>query len=96
MPCCRPSIPDSQSREIGDAKRHLEELLGRPMTGFAYPFGDYGAETADLVRAAGFELACTTETGGITRKTDRFLLPRLGVGECDSQQLVRRVNEFLG
>ena len=92
-----PSLnPDSQSREIGDAKRHLEKLLGRPVTGFAYPFGDYGAETADLVRAAGFELACTTETGGITRKTDRFLLPRLGIGECDGQQLVRRVNELLG
>jgi len=92
-----PSLkPDAQSREIGGAKGHLEKLLGRPMTGFAYPFGEYGAETADLVRAAGFELACTTESGGITGKTDRFRLPRLGVEECDGQQLVRRVNELLG
>jgi peptidoglycan/xylan/chitin deacetylase (PgdA/CDA1 family) len=92
-----PSLkPEAQSLEIRQSKEHLEKLLGRPITAFAYPFGDYGAETAELVRTAGFEFACTTEAGGITRNSDRFRLPRLGVEDCDGPQLLRRISSILG
>ena len=88
--------PEAQSREIGGAKQALERLLGRAITVFAYPFGDYNAETADLVRAAGFGLACTTERGGITRETNNFRLPRLAVEHWDGQQLIRQIDDILG
>jgi len=66
------------------------------VTAFAYPFGDYGPETADLVREAGFEWACTTETGGVHRRTDAFRMPRLAAEDCDGPQLARRINDLLG
>lgn len=92
-----PSLnPAAQSLEIRHSKQHLEKLLGRPITGFAYPFGDYSAETAELVRTAGFEFACTTDGGGITRNSDPFRLPRLGVEDCDGQQLLSRIESILG
>lgn len=92
-----PSLkPAAQSEEIRHSKQHLEKLLGRPITGFAYPFGDYNSETAELVRTAGFEFACTTDAGGITRESDRFRLPRLGVEDCDGPALVRRIEGILG
>jgi len=92
-----PSLaPAAQSQEIGRSKEHLEKLLNRPVTGFAYPFGDYSSETADLVRTAGFEFACTTEPDGISLDSDRFRLPRLGVEDCDGAQLLRRVESILG
>ena len=92
-----PSLPaEAQSTEIRDSKRQLEKLLGRPVTGFAYPFGDYGPVTIGLVREAGFEWACTTETGGINRRTDPFRIPRLAVEDCDGVELARRVNDVLG
>ena len=92
-----PSLtPEQQSAEIRDSKRQLETLLGRAVTGFAYPFGDYGPETAELVREAGFEWACTTETGGVNRRTDPFRIPRLAVEDCDGHELARSINELLG
>jgi peptidoglycan/xylan/chitin deacetylase (PgdA/CDA1 family) len=92
-----PSLaPAAQSQEIGRSKEHLEKLLNRPITGFAYPFGDYSSETAELVRTAGFEFACTTEPDGIRRNSDRFRLPRLGVEDSDGPQLLRRVESILG
>lgn len=92
-----PSLkPAAQSDEIRQSKQHLEKLLGRPVTGFAYPFGDYSSETAELVRTSGFEFACTTDAGGITRESDRFRLPRLAVQDCDGPELVRRIEGILG
>ena len=92
-----PSLaPAAQSQEIRQSKEHLEKLLDQPVTGFAYPFGDYSLETAGLVRTAGFEFACTTEADGISRSSDRFRLPRLGVEDCDGPQLLRRVESILG
>ena len=92
-----PSLaPAAQSQEIRQSKEHLEELLNRPVAGFAYPFGDYSSETAELVRAEGFEFACTTEPDGISRDSDRFRLPRLGVEDCEGPQLLRRVESILG
>jgi peptidoglycan/xylan/chitin deacetylase (PgdA/CDA1 family) len=88
--------PAAQSEEIRGSKEHLEKLLNLPVTGFAYPFGDYSRETAGLVRAAGFAFACTTEAGGISRDSDRFRLPRLGVEDWDGSQLLRRVESILG
>jgi peptidoglycan/xylan/chitin deacetylase (PgdA/CDA1 family) len=92
-----PSLtPEAQSAEIRDSKRQLERLLGRPVTGFAYPFGDYDPVTTGLVRAAGFEWACTTETGGVNRRTDPFRMPRLAVEDSGGRELVRRINDLLG
>jgi peptidoglycan/xylan/chitin deacetylase (PgdA/CDA1 family) len=87
---------EARSAEIRDSKRQLEKLLGRPVTGFAYPFGDYDTETSDLVREAGFEWACTTETGGVNRHTDLFRMPRLAAEDCDGRRLARRINDLLG
>lgn len=87
---------EAQSLEIRHSKEQLEVLLGRPITAFAYPFGDYGGGTAKLVRAAGFEFACTTEAGGISRGSDRFRLPRLAVEDCDGTQLLQRISSVLG
>ena len=88
--------PEKQAAEIGDSKRQLEDLLGRPVTGFAYPFGDYGPAAAELVREAGFEWACTTESGGVNADTDPFRMPRMAVEDCDGRELVRQVHDILG
>lgn len=44
-----PALPEaSQREEIRQCKPELEQLLGRPVTSFAYPYGQYAAETAAL------------------------------------------------
>ncbi len=71
--------PRRQWQEIADGKRCLDDLLGAPVTSFAFPFGrpsDYTRETIALVRAAGFTVACTTTAAPVRRRTDSFELPR--------------------
>jgi peptidoglycan/xylan/chitin deacetylase (PgdA/CDA1 family) len=49
--------------EIKASKSKLEDLFGRPIHHFCYPYGDYNQETVDLVAEAGYQTACTTRTG---------------------------------
>jgi len=71
---------DDAYREISDGKRELEELIGRPVTLFAYPNGkpghDYVERDVRLVRDAGFHAAVTTAWGAAGMYTDPFQLPR--------------------
>lgn len=57
-------IPRSQAREeIFASKKILEDLFGCPIKYFCYPYGDWNNKICDLVIAAGYKAAFTTETG---------------------------------
>jgi len=75
-------IPLSRAREeIGSSKKKLEDLFGVPVSHFAYPYGDYNQEAVRLVQEAGFQTACTTNSGCVQIGGDSFLLSRLTVRE---------------
>jgi len=70
-------------REVGGCRRLLEESLGRPVRGFAYPLGrmeHIGDRGLGAVREAGYQWAVTTIRGVNTLETDPHLLRRIGVG----------------
>jgi peptidoglycan/xylan/chitin deacetylase (PgdA/CDA1 family) len=69
----------SQRNEIEKSKDKLEHVLGRPVTSFAYPHGDYNEEVIALVRQAGYECACSTSVDVVRQNTDLFQLPRVQV-----------------
>ena len=53
-------IPTAEAaEEIRKGKDTLEQLFGREIPGFAYPFGDYNPEVMQLVRDAGHSYART-------------------------------------
>jgi peptidoglycan/xylan/chitin deacetylase (PgdA/CDA1 family) len=68
-------------QEIQQVKDDLEDITKRPIRHFAYPNGkeniDFNSAHVYMVRAAGYEAAFTTSTGAISRKTDRYRLPRI-------------------
>jgi peptidoglycan/xylan/chitin deacetylase (PgdA/CDA1 family) len=74
----------SAEREIRDSKQVLEDRLTTTVDHFAYPHGDWDARTADLVREAGYTLACSTRSGFNRRDVDPFLLRRIEVYGTDS------------
>jgi peptidoglycan/xylan/chitin deacetylase (PgdA/CDA1 family) len=74
---------DAAEREIGDSKRALEARLGRPVTGFCYPAGLYGARERELVARAGFEVATTCEPGANTAASDLLALRRTAIDGGD-------------
>lgn len=77
--------PELQEAEISGGKRSLEALLGRPVGSFAYPFGVFGPESSTIVCKAGFQNACTTAAMSMRRSSDRYLLPRMGVLDCNGE-----------
>lgn len=77
--------PQEQRAEISQSKTRLEAMIGRAVQHFAYPFGDQSAETATLVRDAGFASSCTTEHGAVRAGADLFQLPRIAVGNWDGE-----------
>lgn len=87
-----PARPPAEQRvEILEGKERLEEMLDRPVTSFSYPFGGYTPETIDLVLSAGFELACSTAAESCWQQSDRWQLPRLGVGNWNGEEFSRRL-----
>jgi peptidoglycan/xylan/chitin deacetylase (PgdA/CDA1 family) len=50
-------------REIFAAKQRIEQRIGKPVTTFAYPFGQYNERVAAVVREAGFTSARSTWPG---------------------------------
>lgn len=68
-----------QLETIRRSKEELETLIGCPVLRFAYPYGDgeaFDPASVEAVRRCGFETACTTLGGRVTRLNDRLRLPR--------------------
>jgi peptidoglycan/xylan/chitin deacetylase (PgdA/CDA1 family) len=87
---------DEQAREIGDSKRTLEALVGRPVEHFSYPHGDHEPETIAHVRAAGFRVACGSASAPVAGAVDAFDLPRIEVPNFSGAAFARWLDEWLG
>lgn len=83
---------DIQMHEISDSKIILTELTGKPIRYFAYPGGEYNKETAELVKAAGYEasFAIIPQKLGMN---PRFEIGRVGIY---SQSLLKLQMKTMG
>lgn len=75
--------------EIATSGKMLREWLGKPITSFAYPAGQFNAQVESAVRALGFDNAVTTLPGRVTAGSDRFALPRYRVERGQGTGLLR-------
>lgn len=88
---------EAQRAEIQGSKARLEEILGCPVTSFAYPYGGrshYTAETLAIVRETGFACACSAFADFVWQGTKRFELPRVYVRDWDGDEFARRLRAF--
>lgn len=88
---------ESQREEIGRGKKALEEILGREVTSFAYPYGrecDYTEETTALVREAGFACACTTSEQLIGVGASPYRLPRFHAQDVNGERFANLLREW--
>ena len=74
-------LPGGQlARELADSKSALEDRLGAPVPGFAYPFGYSSARVRHAVLAAGYGYACVVGNAmASTEPEDLFAVPRLTI-----------------
>lgn len=81
---------EDRRREIVESQRACETLIGRPVPGFAYPYGDLDKATRSEVVAAGFAFACSTRNDFVrSQAEDLFALPRISVGDLDGEAFQR-------
>ena len=79
--------PEDLKRETVQARQRLEEIVGTPVSLFAYPYGqldDFDLAAERAVQEAGFEAACSTHFGRGSDPTERFRLRRVGIEPDDS------------
>jgi peptidoglycan/xylan/chitin deacetylase (PgdA/CDA1 family) len=65
--------------ELADSKAMLEDRLGRPVPGLAYPFGYSDAAVRRTARDVGHQYACAVGNRVVGQRWDQFALPRLTV-----------------
>ena len=73
--------PEMLAREVDDSRQMLGEIVGTPVEGFCYPYGDLDGPAVRAVRSAGYVYAVATKKQveyGI------YDWPRTYVGEKDS------------
>ncbi len=93
-----------QEKEIVQSKMELEEITGKQIQYFSYPFGrqyDYSKETIDILKRLGFQKAYTTLplTGkDLMYEIPRITVPNFGEGEFESwfQQVMQKQQDTCG
>jgi len=87
--------PAERRADIREGRKACERLIGRPVTGFAYPHGARDDDSAAAVRECGFAWACGTTARALpARGADRYALPRLGVLDWDEAAFQRALQEL--
>jgi peptidoglycan/xylan/chitin deacetylase (PgdA/CDA1 family) len=85
-----------QRAEIESSKATLEQLLGTPVSSFAYPYGAFLPETISLVRDAGFAYACSTRESALPGDTGPFQVPRVQVEDWAGEKFSEQLRGWLG
>jgi peptidoglycan/xylan/chitin deacetylase (PgdA/CDA1 family) len=79
---------DSLAIEVRQSKETLEQLLGRSVTLFAYPFGhlsSYDTQATLALRSAGYRAALTARWGTYVSQLDLFALRRISFQPADTR-----------
>ena len=82
--------PAERRNDISQGRNACEHLIGRPITGFAYPHGALDDDSEAAVRECGFAWACSTSSRSVPgRGANRYALPRFGVLDWDGPAFER-------
>jgi peptidoglycan/xylan/chitin deacetylase (PgdA/CDA1 family) len=68
---------DVAREEISASKKKLEDLFGVAVNHFCYPYGDWNPAVREMVGAAGYRTASSTEFGVNTSGADPLALKRI-------------------
>ena len=71
---------DEKVRELTESKEYLEEITGRPIYHFSYPFGkeqDFDKESIEILKELGYKSAMTTINEVNEGKVDPYTIRRI-------------------
>ncbi len=73
------SSKESLLEEVLGSKKELEKNLNLKVNYFAYPKGRYTKNAIEVVKKSGYKLGLTVDDNFICKKSNKFLLPRIGI-----------------
>ncbi len=79
-------------REILQSKHELEQLIGRPVNDFAYPYGAYSDAIVKMVEQAGYQTAAGVDPGTQQLYSLRFTLKRIRPGRNTGEALIELIS----
>jgi peptidoglycan/xylan/chitin deacetylase (PgdA/CDA1 family) len=95
-----PYLDDLRAAEIDVqmtvSKERLEQLLGRPVHSFAYPYGAYDRRAREAVVAAGFQSAAAVKNALSHARDDPWAIARWTVGASTSAGKLERILDGRG
>ncbi|MBS1913163.1 MAG: polysaccharide deacetylase family protein [Bacteroidetes bacterium] len=71
--------PGNAAYEITESQRALERMIGGPVTGFCYPYGELNEDVKRMVRQAGFKFGIASASGPLSIENDRYEVRRIQV-----------------
>ena len=80
--------------EVRGSRQDLEDMLGRPITSFAYPYGRFNEAAIEAVKRAGFRIAYTTRTGWVGSEPDPLKVRRVAIFSSDNLSTFARKIAF--
>lgn len=84
-----------QDFEVRESKRQIEKWLGKPVSGFAYPYGNFNSTTRDILKEAGFTYGLSTESRPVTAEADPYALPRIQVKNWSVYEFGSKIKELV-
>jgi peptidoglycan/xylan/chitin deacetylase (PgdA/CDA1 family) len=85
-------VPDNVLREeLYASKSLLEDKIGMPVPGLAYPFGYSNGKVRQTAREVGYAYAYAVGNAMTTNEADPFALPRLTVRRATTMDAFRRM-----
>ena len=88
--------PEELEHEIATSKLALEQLIGRGVDTFAYPYGAYDARVRAAVIGAGFRSAAAVKNALSHPGDDPWAIARFTVGAATSTEQIARVLDGKG
>lgn len=75
---------DDVRTEFRESMRELEEIMGEPVTTFAFPYGDWNRTTVELARECGYERVYSVNPDLVgAARSDPFVFGRIVVSPTD-------------
>jgi peptidoglycan/xylan/chitin deacetylase (PgdA/CDA1 family) len=84
----------AQASEIQRSRDDCRAILGRDPVAFSYPNGDHAPESVELVKQAGFAVACDSRQDLAWAGGDAHLIPRISVRNESGDALSRRLRWY--
>ena len=86
-----------QRQDIQQSKDILENILGRPVTHFSYPYGlkkDYNKISIALCKELGFSMVCSNYYDQVHSWTDPFQIPRMLIRNWSVDIFKEKMKQF--